>query len=82
MTMRGRALWQAASAPLHQAAPTETRTMTTSMTGDHVFRNWPTCMANVKVGSKPQEEDLSNSPPVKDTDHPTSIFLDIKDLSP
>lgn len=65
MTMRERAHWQAASAPLLRAALMETKTMTTSTTGDHAFRNWPTCMTHVKV-----------SPPVRDTDHAWGVLPD------
>ncbi len=76
MTMRERAHWQAASAPLLQAVQMETKTTTTSTTGDHAFRNWPTCMTHVKAEGTPQKEDLCDSPPVRDTDHASGVFLD------
>lgn len=69
MTTRERAHWQAASAPLLQAALMETKTTTTSTTGDHALRNWPACMTPVKMGSTPQKEDLCDSPTVTDTDY-------------
>lgn len=73
MTMRERAHWQAASAPSLQAALTETKTTTTSMTGDHAFRNWPTCTTHVKMDCSPEEKDRCETPPVRDTDDASGL---------
>lgn len=48
-TSRERAPWLAASVPSLRAAQTETKTTTTSTTGDHVSRNWPTCTTHAEV---------------------------------
>lgn len=48
-TSRERARWQAASVPSPRAARTETRTTTTSTTGDHGSRNLPTCTTHAEL---------------------------------
>lgn len=57
-TSREKAHWQAASARLLHAAQTETKTTTTSTTGDHAFRNLPTCTIHAKVDSTSQKKGL------------------------
>lgn len=48
-TLREKAPWQAASVPSLRAAPTVTKTTTTSTTGDHGSRNSPTCTTRAEL---------------------------------